>query len=94
MFAGQGYELEEGTYPLHVEMVAGVSIREEIQILLDAGWTWDRNKLVHPSDKSIWRMYTRVDSPKIGNAQRLDAEIEQAVRESRWQEQGKQSGGL
>jgi hypothetical protein len=93
MIAGQGYELEEGTYPLHVEMGAGVSILEEIQILLDAGWTWDRNKLVHPSDKGIWRMYKRVNSPKIGNAQRLDAEIEQAVRESRWREQRKQSGG-
>ena len=93
MIAGQGYELEEATYPLHVEMCASVSIAEEIQCLLDAGWTWDGNKLVHPRDNDIWRMYTKVDSPKIGNSQRLDAEIEQAMRESRWREQRMRSGG-
>jgi hypothetical protein len=37
--------------------------------------------LVHPKDKDIWRMYKRIDSPKVGT-ERFDAEIKQAVREA------------
>jgi hypothetical protein len=84
MTAGREYELEEATYPLIPEAVdAGVTIPEEIQCLLDAGWTWDGEKLVHPQDKGVWRLYTKVDSPRIGISQRFDAEIEQAVRRAR-----------
>jgi hypothetical protein len=81
--------LETATYPLRVDAGAVVTIPEEIRCLLDAGWTWDGDKLVHPRDKDLWRTYTRVDSPKIGSSQRFDAEIEQAVREARWREQRK-----
>ena len=66
---------------------AAVTILEEIQVMLDAGFTWDGDKLVHPRDKDIWRMYTRTDCPKIGSgAQRLDAEIKEAVRQARQRE--------
>lgn len=75
------YELADATYPLVVD--AGVTILEEIRCLVDAGWSWDGNKLVHPKDKDIWRMYQKVDSSKIGNSRRLDAEIGQAVHEAR-----------
>jgi hypothetical protein len=27
----------------------GVTIGEEIRCLIDAGWTWDGDKLVHPT---------------------------------------------
>jgi hypothetical protein len=82
MTDGQVYELEITTYPLIPEVVdAGVSILEEIQCLLNAGWTWHEDKLVHPKDKDIWRMYKRIDSPKVGT-ERFDAEIKQAVREA------------
>jgi hypothetical protein len=84
MADGRGYEIVEATYPLIPEVTeAGVTIPEEIRCLLDAGWTWDGDKLVHPQDKGLWRMYKRVDSPQIGSPQRLDAEIEQAVRAAR-----------
>ena len=55
-----------------------MSIPEEIQCLLNAGWTWDGNRLLHPKDKDIWRMYKRIDSPKVGT-ERFNAEIKQAV---------------
>jgi hypothetical protein len=93
MTAGDTYELAEATYPLRVDAGAGVTIPEEICCLLDAGWEWVGNKLVHPQDQDIWRMYTKVDSPKVGNSQRLDAEIERAVREARWREQRTRGGG-
>jgi hypothetical protein len=87
MTDGQTYELEIATYPLITEVIhTGVSIPDEIQCLLDAGWTWDRDKLVHPKHKNIWRMYKRIDSPKVGS-QRFDAEIKQRVREARWRAQ-------
>ena len=67
------YELADEIYPLVVD--AGVPLAEEIRCLVEAGWTWDGNRLVHPNDKDIWRMYKKVDSSKIGNSRRLDAEI-------------------
>ena len=89
MAAERGYELEEATYPLIAEVVdAGATIPEEIQCLLDAGWTWDGDKLVHPKDKDVWRKYTKVNSPKIGISQRFDAEIEHAVRRARQRQAG------
>lgn len=97
MAEGQEFDLEMATYPLIPEVTeypliseatdAGVTIPEEIRCLLDAGWAWDGDKLVHPKHKGIWRMYTRVNSPMIGSSQRLDAEIEQAVRAARLREQ-------
>jgi hypothetical protein len=73
---------------------AAVTIREEIRCLLDASWTWDGDKLVHPKDKHIWRKYTRIDSPRVGKrSQQLDAEIEQAVREARQRERRMRSEG-
>jgi hypothetical protein len=93
MSCGQTYELEVAAYPLIPGVVdAGVSIPEEIQCLLDAGWTWDGDKLVHPNDKDIWRMYKRTDSPKVGS-ERFDAEIKQAVREARWRERQMRASG-
>jgi hypothetical protein len=84
MTDGRGYEIVEATYPLIPEVTdAGVTIPEEIRCLLDAGWTWDGDTLVHPQDRGTWRMYKKVDSPKIGSPQRLDAEIEQSVRAAR-----------
>jgi hypothetical protein len=78
----QTYELEIATYPLIPEVIdTGVSIPDEIHCLLDAGWTWDGDKLVHPKNKDTWRMYKRIDSPKVGS-QRFDAEIKQRLREA------------
>jgi hypothetical protein len=74
------YELADEIYPLVVD--AGVPLAEEIRCLVEAGWTWDGNRLVHPKDKDIWRMYKKVDSSKIGNSRRLDAEIAQSVHEA------------
>lgn len=73
---------------------AGVTIGEEIRCLLAAGWTWDGDKLVHPEDRNMHKIYTRVNSSKSGQeSQRFDAEVEQAVREERQREQRMQSGG-
>jgi hypothetical protein len=90
MAGEQVYELADEAYPLVVH--AGVTMLEEIRCLLDAGWTWDGNKLVHPTDKGIWRIYTTVDSSKIGRSERLDAEILQAVQEARRNEQRMHGG--
>ena len=89
----QTYDLESATYPLVSEVVeAGVPIPEEIQCLLGAGWTWDADKLVHPKNNAIWRMYKRIDSPKVCS-ERFDAEIKQALREARWREQRMKTAG-
>jgi hypothetical protein len=92
MTDGKSYELAEATYPLAVSGGTEVTILEEIRCLLDAGWTWDGDKLVHPQHRELWRMYTKMDSPKLGDSRRLDAEIEQAVREAGWRELRKQGG--
>src|SRR3954462_11232281 len=90
----RGYEIVEAAYPLIPEVAdAGVTIPEEIRCLLDAGWAWDGDKLVHPQDKGIWRMYKRVVSPRIVSPQRLDAEIEQAIRAARQRVQRMRSDG-
>jgi hypothetical protein len=93
MTDGQTYDLEIAAYPLVSEVVeALVAIPEEIQCLLNAGWTWDGNKLVHPKDKDIWRMYKRIDSPKVGT-ERFNAEIKQAVLETRVRERESRESG-
>jgi hypothetical protein len=63
-----------------------VSVGDEIRCLLDAGWTWDGDKLACPQDKEIWTRYKRIDSNKVRHEQ-FEWEIEQAVRKARLQEQ-------
>jgi hypothetical protein len=58
---------------------AAVTVGEEIQSLLAAGWTWNGDKLVHPGD---------IAANKIRSEQ-VERELEQAVREAR----RKQGGG-
>jgi hypothetical protein len=89
----QTYDLEMATYPLIPELVdAPVPIPDEIRCLLDAGWKWDGDKLVNPQNNNIWRRYKRIDSPKVCS-ERFDAEIKQALRETRWREQRIASAG-
>ena len=38
---------------------AAVTIGEEIQCLLAAGWTWDGDRLVHPVHEDVWTRYER-----------------------------------
>ena len=94
MADGQEYELEDATYPLIADAggKTGVTIGEEIQCLLDAGWTWDGDKLVHPKYKDVWTIYKRIDSHKI-RAEQFDAEILQAVQKARQREERMGSGG-
>lgn len=63
-----------------------VSIGDEIRCLLDAGWTWDGDKLIHPQHNDVWTMYKRTFS-HMSRVEQFDAEIAQAVREARRQEQ-------
>ncbi len=65
----------------------GVSIGDEIRCLLDAGWTWDGDKLVHPKHKDVWAKYERTFSHK-SRVEHFNAEIAEAVRKARRQEQG------
>jgi hypothetical protein len=71
---------------------AGVTIGEEIQCLLAAGWTWDGDKLVHPRDKDVWTMYKRTFS-RMSRVEHFDAEIAQAVRRARQQGRPVESSG-
>jgi hypothetical protein len=71
-----------------------VTVGEEIQCLLAAGWAWDGDKLVHPTDKNVWTAYQRTDSSGIGaRIEQFESELKQAVREARKREQGMESGG-
>jgi hypothetical protein len=71
---------------------AAVTVGEEIQCLLAAGWTWNGDKLVHPGDKDTWIMYKRVDSHKI-RVEQFESELKQAVREARQRERQMRSDG-
>ncbi len=64
-----------------------VSIGDEIRCLLDAGWTWDGDKLVHPEHKDVWTMYIRTFS-HMSRVEQFDAEIAQAVRKAQQKDQG------
>jgi hypothetical protein len=69
------------------QLDAAATIQEEIRTLLDAGWTWDGDRLVHPTHKDIWKEYSSTHCPKIGSgAERLDAKIKEAVRKQRQRE--------
>jgi hypothetical protein len=67
-----------------------VTTGEEIRCLLDAGWTWDGDRLVHPKDKNTWTIYKRTDSSRgiAARSEQFEAEIRQAVRVARRREQG------
>ena len=65
MTNGHVYELADATYPLVPEAATRiVSVGEEIRCLLDAGWTWDGDKLVHPTQKGSWVLYKRTDASR------------------------------
>lgn len=64
----------------------GLTIAEEIQCLLDAGWSWDGDKLVHPKYKDVWTKYKRIDCNKI-RIHDFEWELSQAVRKARQQKQ-------
>jgi hypothetical protein len=68
---------------------ARVTIGEEIQCLLTAGWTWDGDKLVCPWDEDTWTKYKRVDSHKI-RAEQFESELTQAARKARRMQGGGQ----
>src|SRR3954453_6676700 len=70
---------------------AVVTIDEEIRCLLEAGWAWDGDKLVHPTEKAIWGMYQRVDCRSItARAKQFESEIMEAA--SRARRQGRPPG--
>ena len=56
MTDGKSYELAEATYPLAVAGGTEVTILEEIRCLLDAGWTWDGDKLVENPQRGRSRL--------------------------------------
>ena len=71
-----------------------VTVGEEIRCLLDAGWTWDGDKLVHPTHNGIWTMYKRIDSSGIAaRSEQFESELRKAVREARQRRQGLTDGG-
>ena len=61
-----------------------VSIGDEIRCLLDAGWTWDGDKLVCPHAKDTWTRYKRIDSNKVSEHD-LQRELEHTVRKAQRQ---------
>jgi hypothetical protein len=61
-----------------------VTVGEEIQCLLAAGWTWDGDKLVHPKSKDVWTMYKRTFSHPSRTAD-FDREVKEAVLKARKQ---------
>jgi len=63
-----------------------VTIGEEIQCLVDAGWTWEGDRLVHPKYKDVWTRYKRSFSHE-SRTEHFDAEIAQAVQEARQRKQ-------
>jgi hypothetical protein len=69
-----------------------VTIGEEIQCLLAAGWTWDGDKLVHPNSKDVLAMYKLTFSHPNRTGD-FDAELRQAVRKARQQGRPIESGG-
>ena len=64
----------------------GVTVGEEIECLVAAGWRWDGDTLIHPKDENIWITYRRADSRGI-NAweEQFESELKQAVQKVRQQ---------
>ena len=64
----------------------GVTVGEEIECLVAAGWRWDGDTLIHPKDENIWITYRRVDSRGINaREEQFESELELAVRKVRRQ---------
>jgi hypothetical protein len=61
-----------------------VTVGEEIQCLLAAGWTWDGDKLVHPTSKDVWTTCKRTFSHASRTGD-FDREVKEAVRKARQQ---------
>jgi hypothetical protein len=73
---------------------APVTVGEEIQCLLAAGWTWDGDKLVHMSHKETWIRYKRADSQGIGaRIDQFESDLKQAVQAARQRSRQANSGG-
>lgn len=71
---------------------AAVTIGEEIQCLLAAGWTWDGDRLVHPVHEDVWTRYERTFSHR-SRVEHFDSEVAQAVRRARRQGRPTEDGG-
>jgi hypothetical protein len=70
----------------HRKEGAGVSIGEEIECLVAAGWRWDGDTLIHPKNEGIWITYRRADSRGINaREEQFESELELAVRKVRRQ---------
>src|SRR6516165_9485582 len=64
----------------------GVTIGEEIECLVAAGWRWDGDTLIHPKNEDIWITYRRVDSRGINaREEQFESELELAVQKIRRQ---------
>ncbi|MBV8525804.1 MAG: hypothetical protein JOY71_27445 [Acetobacteraceae bacterium] len=60
---------------------AGVTIGEEIECLMAAGWRWDGDTLKHPQNDNIWITYRRADSRGINaREEQFESELKLAVR--------------
>jgi len=63
-------------------------VREEISRLLGKGWTWEGDRLTHPTDKDLWRVYDLVKnectrSPKYADIEKqFDDDVEKAMKEA------------
>lgn len=65
---------------------AGVTIGEEIECLVAAGWRWDGDTLIHPKKENIWITCQRADSRGINaREEQFESELELAVRKVRRQ---------
>ena len=64
----------------------GVTVGEEIECLVAAGWRWDGDTLINPKDENIWITYRRVDSRGINAREdQFESELKQAVQKVRQQ---------
>jgi hypothetical protein len=63
---------------------AGVSIGEEIECLVAAGWMWVGDTLIHPNNENIWITYRRANSRGINaREEQFESELELAVQKVR-----------
>jgi hypothetical protein len=70
----------------HRKTGAGVTIGEEIECLVAAGWRWNGDTLIHPKNENVWITYRRVDSRGINaREEQFESELEQAVQKVRRQ---------
>ena len=70
----------------HRKEDTGVSIGEEIECLVAAGWRWDGDTLIHPKNEGIWITYRRADSRGINaREEQFESELKLAVQKVRRQ---------